>query len=604
MITKDHDIAYNELYEEAVRVLKEYDPDSHNVEINTIQQYFNYLKRLVELENEHPNEIDPMFTMIPAYEGTFVIDANTRNITTPPEFVAGVGVQGDDIAEIIYFEIERYFDAVDLATMDILIQWARPGGEVDGTDGNQNLALPYKRSLKLKQGKIVFGWPITEEMTRESGDIIYSIRFYKKELDEYNEFKRLVYSFSTSPARLKIKKGLNFDISETTLNALNLTNMNERIYNNLRGSIAIAKEKVAKPVFQYYRYSIGEGENKVITTITNNNRVLDLGNELSFIMRASVTEVPDNVHAGQSISYEWYKGSSNKFDENTSDVSGEFIQYVSAKDLSYNEFEIYYALTNPDTNTYSNAEKHFNCDIDINYFNSNRDKLYVKESVYAPEVAGYYYCKAINKYGSESMEEVISDPWYVPYPNKPEFVEGYETQTFDENTALTVSLANGVDPKESQTYQWKKLSEENKYIDIAGATEISYHPVSEGKYKLLVTNMRNNAYSTNETNEIEAVHEPAMPNITGFLLNGEEQKVGTVVNNVNANSKLSIQLDTTSNEYYDAITYQWSVGSDIKDENSNEITITSEGMYKCRVTNTYKGKAVTSEAQIYIQLAV
>ena len=600
MITKDHDVAYNELYAEAARVLKEYDVEHPDVQITTIQQYFNYLKKLVDLEDKH-EDIDPMFTMIPAYEGTFVIDANTRNITTPPEFVNGVGVQGDDIAEIIYFEIARYFDAVDLATMDILIQWARPGSEADGTDGNQNLALPYKRSLKLKQGHIVFGWPITKEMTEESGDIIYSIRFYKKEMDDYtHEFKRLVYSFSTSPARLKIKKGLDFDISESTLKALESTNMNDRIYNNLRGAIAITKEKVAEPVFQYYKYSIGGGQP---ITLVEKNKVLDLEDNLLFITRASVESVPENVHAGQSISYEWYNGSANTFDKNAISVMGE-TQYISAQNLSYNPYEIYYVLTNPDTNTYSNAEKYLDQNITETYFNSNKNQLYVKESTYAPNTAGYYYCKAINSYGAESLEEAISDPWYVPYPNKPEFVGGYEKQVFDKNKPLRVSLSN-IDPeKEKQTYQWKKLSEQGEYLPINGATNLEYQPDDEGTYQLFVTNTRNNASSSNSTSDIEAIHEPAKPIITGFLLNGEKHDADTLINGVAINSKLSIQRDTTQTKYYGDITYQWGVnGKDIEDANSEELTITSSGIYYCRVTNTYCGKDASVVANISIQLA-
>ena len=35
----------------------------------------------------------------------------------------GVGVQGDEIAEILYFSIDRFFDAIDLAEKEILIQW-------------------------------------------------------------------------------------------------------------------------------------------------------------------------------------------------------------------------------------------------------------------------------------------------------------------------------------------------------------------------------------------------------------------------------------------------------------------------------------------------
>ena len=61
--------------------------------IGNIDDYFACLRTLATLEIEHPDEIDPIFTILPATEQTFDIDANTRSIKIPDNFAKyGVGV--------------------------------------------------------------------------------------------------------------------------------------------------------------------------------------------------------------------------------------------------------------------------------------------------------------------------------------------------------------------------------------------------------------------------------------------------------------------------------------------------------------------------------
>ena len=63
-----------------------------------------------------------MWLILPRDEGLFEIDANSRKINIPAEFSRnGVGVQGDELAEIIYFSIDRYFDTTDLYDKDIFV---------------------------------------------------------------------------------------------------------------------------------------------------------------------------------------------------------------------------------------------------------------------------------------------------------------------------------------------------------------------------------------------------------------------------------------------------------------------------------------------------
>jgi hypothetical protein len=134
MITKNHPTAYAELFKKAQEVLNKYGQTNSEgnkvteaVTISNIDDYFGVLKALAEIEQRAESGniseyIDPIFTILPATEETFNIDANSRKISIPDNFAKyGAGVQGDEIAEILYFSIDRYFDAMDLAEMDILV---------------------------------------------------------------------------------------------------------------------------------------------------------------------------------------------------------------------------------------------------------------------------------------------------------------------------------------------------------------------------------------------------------------------------------------------------------------------------------------------------
>jgi hypothetical protein len=154
----------------------------------------------------------------------------------------GVGVKGDEIAEIIYFSIDRYFDAVDLANMNILIQWSH-----NGDDLSENLDFTYKRSLDYASGKIVFGWPISRAITDEPGDINFSVRFY--ELD--TESGKLLYSFSTKTATVKVQKGLDFQLNNDALTRA--SNYADKIYHNIRNTTSPTPGYIiASPEFVQY----------------------------------------------------------------------------------------------------------------------------------------------------------------------------------------------------------------------------------------------------------------------------------------------------------------------------------------------------------------
>lgn len=82
--------------------------------ITTLEEYFSWIRNL--------GTINKKYTVLPLDEDHFEINANTRAINIPASFKKnGVAVQGDDLAEVLYFKIDRYFDYMDLDKCDIYI---------------------------------------------------------------------------------------------------------------------------------------------------------------------------------------------------------------------------------------------------------------------------------------------------------------------------------------------------------------------------------------------------------------------------------------------------------------------------------------------------
>jgi hypothetical protein len=54
------------------------------------------------------------------------------------------------------------------------------------------LSPAINKTLLREANKIIFGWPISKEMTGKSGNITFSVRFFER------ENSKLTYSFSTT----------------------------------------------------------------------------------------------------------------------------------------------------------------------------------------------------------------------------------------------------------------------------------------------------------------------------------------------------------------------------------------------------------------------
>lgn len=270
-----------------------------------------YLNRLSELKAKSPR-----FVRLPLYEEghedeeIFLINANERTIKIPSSFSKnGIGIVSDELAEILWFKINRYFDikdfgkAVDISDrlndgdLHILIQWEAP-------DGTKGASWAYAIDPTTDPDYVYFGWAITaEHLTAKAGNIRFAIRIMQY---EYDGAEKIAYSFATQAAAVAVKANLSFDLTE---DGVAFEYVNDKIASRLmQGQIAHC------PVF-------AEDGNL-------DAYVIDLevpagapeGTPASAIL--SVNAAAPEGESYDAMAYKWYKKGAN--DEEFKQIEGEY----------------------------------------------------------------------------------------------------------------------------------------------------------------------------------------------------------------------------------------------------------------------------------------
>lgn len=200
MIVPVNSEKYRNLFADAERFLK-----LSEGTINDLNAYYGYMK---DFYNEATKDRKGYrFVMMPMDEDVFNINLNTRTISIPTAFSRIGGVQADQMAELVIFETDRYFDYMDLANTLIYVQWQLP-------NASQTTGATYidMKDLESKPGKIRFAWPLHDVITKYDGVVKFSVRFYlmteEKDADG-NIQNKLAYSLNTLEASFAIKPALN-----------------------------------------------------------------------------------------------------------------------------------------------------------------------------------------------------------------------------------------------------------------------------------------------------------------------------------------------------------------------------------------------------------
>lgn len=639
MITKYKDsvkLAYQKLYEDIDKA------SNGKIQIDNLESFFGYIQEI--------GELDKKFLRLPLDEPLFEIDANSRKITIPSDFTAnGLSVQGDHLAETVFFSIDRYFDYMDLNNCNIRINWKI--GDASGQSVN------FSKSVDAEPGKIIFGWPVAKDLTGKSGTLSFAVEFYA-ERDNV-----ISYSLNTLISTINIKEGLVL-INPTVIN------VNDDILNMLQNS------------------SFGEGEAKVddLKWLTNGLvtdpgatvalQTINLaGNAVDNGDSQTLSSVPVKLYAraqagAADIKYSTPAGEDDPVDEyvlvSKKDENDKRIPLDPTGTYYIKEGSVYKVASSEDVRTWNDLE------IAI----PNKSELYARYATIEVSGVGEYYIQAqgiiFDKENKKIGQGVLEHTPVVicPKPDAPAEItitsnnsdlkdEGYDidlsvadsvafltgnevtltaTASGYDNTDAYEAPAVGVEPKALVQYIWYKDGNEtpvNTSKWIRSTQNHSFAVREEGKYIVGVKTFLNGQTTLDETKSKEYTVSPLASKIEEnsiilglnkqggqYWINLSKSVNGTLDKNTQKSFDVKYVLTATNEKTYsDEVTctlYQLP-GEESDDTtpifvcelNSSDIeggkhtTITSsmvgnqEGNYFIRVTNKYNGSAYSLNSDAF-----
>ena len=535
------------------------------------------------------------YTVLPIDEGIFDINANTRTITVPNEFKNGISVQGDELAEVLYFRIDRFYDATDLDTADIYIQWK-------AADGTTGVSTPWVVDIESQPNKIIFGWPISSAITGVAGTVEFAVRFYKT---DGGDLSKLLYSFATLTQNAKVLSSLDFTLGDSTY--ITEYGIDDKISSRIVTSEThVVGQGVAdEPLYLYNAKAdvddarVGDGTNPTATfawyDADKHIAYIDLtGTEVD---KTGANKEVEALHVyavstdAGIISYKWTyldidtgMGPSGAAGTE-SDTSGSkiSIEFILTKDTTPVANKVYYQKDD-DADAYIPFDV---AGLDAELEETPASKgLYEKFSQLKVYKVGKYYATAYNRKTRANTATLNSDTFIVPMPIVP-VISDSDNLNPDGNDYIlykggnhgnTVTLSVRPDNTETVNHTHKGVLSYTWYHRSGKAgveyAELENSPNSneltlifdadkkpeevEGYYKVKVTNTKNGESVHIESKEARLSY-PAEPAPLAYPINEEQTKVN--FNNVDRLSDLIKVIVTpswlSSWNMSDRITYQW-----------------------------------------------
>lgn len=438
--------------------------DEGYIYIRSLNDYFVHIKDLYD--------IDPKFTVLPLDEETFNIDANTRVINIPAAFKKnGLGVQGDNYAETIYFMVDRYFDNMDLARDDIKIQIQYEVFDEKGRPIKKDIPAIIKDTQRV-QNKLIFGWQINTDVTERAGNVRFSVRFYK--IDE--ETGEVVYSLSTQTATIGIGQALDFDVTD-----FNQDDPTVELGKRLVGSVGDKDPIAAVPVFIVNLPDPNTGD-KVDLQATDDG---DL--EYNF---TTLAYAPGEGE----ISYEWFIDGVSEDQWNDEENTPEMVKILST-DSYYNPAKAYY---------YKDELGQYRYWVP-NSTDFKAQELYEDRNAFTATHVGEYFVRAKSQI-KNSIKRTDGKRITIPGPETPkDIVAGEQKIVIDvgENQVgrLNITANKGDAGDAAVSYEWYLVNanpnvEEPTDFTPEGAnlgTESTLEVTQPGWYTAMIVGNRNGA---------------------------------------------------------------------------------------------------------------
>lgn len=544
--------------------------------LTSLEELFMFMRQITRFA--------PIYTRLPLDEEPFFINADSREITVPKDFaINGVSVQGDEVAEILFFKINRFFDATDLSQCKIFIQWKNAEADEFG-NLTEGVSRPWIQDIESEPGYLIFGWPISSKITKKPGNITFSIRFYR--LDQAD---KLLYSFSTLDQTVKIQPALDYDIEDIVNDTSDIIidDMASDIVNRAISSPASSGTTVAvKPEWEDGVLAALYARSYATEYKADGNvkyRLMNLGinsqgfSNMDVTLRIAATSDDSGV-----VSYTWTKV--NKEGVGDLYLTDEITPFYKAVDYiptetteaQRNQLKTYYWK---DGNSYKPIPSHESLD-DVRL--SDKGTVYELVSTAILDEVGKYVAMAENRVGKSFSEALIADAIYVPMPVAPELgtleTQGLDSKPILDTDAVTLGLnvvlkdefGNDVgieDRGGKATYVWHRrgLGEATATDLVDTGAELILTPseddeevtAMEGYYSVTVTNNLNKETADSESNEIR-ITKPAVQLVATI---NEADHINLV--DIDPTVGLPVFVSgqepnrVTTGEDPDTITYQW-----------------------------------------------
>lgn len=414
--------------------------------ITSLKELFTHIEVLRKLK--------PQLTRLPVDEEFFEIDSDKRTIAIPAHFTKdGVfSVAGDEIAESVYFIVDRYFDHMDLATQDIFIQFVNAKNE-------EYVAVPPVVDLESQPGKMIIEWPISSKVTAAAGNVQFSVRFYTydtKTLDANGE-GNLLYSLSTLPHTIAVKPAQNFDIAHIeSVESNKKDNNKDLMETRLSGKSLYEDEGVIQPEIPEFIQGFVLPE------------TINLGkDEKGFTTQPVTIHVQAKTNDVGIINYSWKAAD---LDNEEVSLNGDIrVALIKTKDAAPVEGKIYYVkVVKSGVTGYSLAGDLAAFDpekiADETGYYERVGELVIKE-------AGYYSVNATNKVGNlESVSDVYTCTVPEAQDPKMENIVDRVILSFEENedsfTGIILNTCESLDSDGKLTYVWQWSKDGVNFEDI------------------------------------------------------------------------------------------------------------------------------------------
>ena len=523
---------------------------------------------------------------------------------------------------------------MDLARKDvnIAIQWeTAPDSKGQTIKGISKEWIRDIESLR-QEGKVLFGWGINSELTKNPGAIKFSVRFY-----HFDENQKLDFSLNTLTASAIINPSIDYRFDEQGQSSVQIIDSSNLIMNRLKDSETPTGTKPA--AIPYFIIDFPKTKEEGVFTTTEDGVEypsvdLKIGQWNEEIESYDPNYFDFKVQAvsddGGVISYEWYRKPLGQMNEDALDNNGAKIIYEPTEDEVYQKEYPYYkeVVINQET-----GEKGFTpAQIPSNLMGTTIDPddkklLFERRAVFTAHYTGDYRVVAVNRNGV-ARAEFDSFKIRIPGPDVESFElaypEGQEQSYLAGEDAGEVTLQ--ITGKTEQggdkiSYAWfnstdgVNVLEKPDVLDINQTSSIKVGPISaearptfDKTYIVSTQVSRNGDNSPLVTKEFRVTDKahPVTLRPVGDRVRVEADKEG------------QIAVETIVNVVTDNIEYQWYQFT--KNEGDEDIIIpgaTTEvikfainpdtakelgvfnlgsGSYYCRATNHVNGSTATFDS--------